>query len=132
MYIEGFSKDSILSQCEMNGSRASSSMKSTLTTNSSIMHCPVWTWKVDRMWDLQQKLAQQQKSTEDTVKGQESTMKQNTNYFIESLKFGADLQRNFLQPQNTDGRKKIIVDNNEEDTKSFYMFDYNTKKSNYF
>ena len=84
------------------------------------------------MWDLQQKLAQQQKSTEDTVKGQESTMKQNTNYFMESLKFGADLQRNFLLPQNTDGRKKIIVDNNEEDTKSFYMFDYNTKNSNYF
>ena len=123
--MDGASKHSIDFE-----SRASK--KSTLTTNSSIMHCPVWTWKVDRMWDLQQKLAQQQKSTEDTVKGQESTMKQNTNYFIESLKFGADLQRNFLQPQNTDGRKKIIVDNNEEDTKSFYMFDYNTKKSNYF
>ena len=126
MYIQGFSKDSILSQCEMNGSRASSSMKSTLSTNSN-MHCPIWTWKVDRLWDLQQKLAQQQKSTEYN-ESQEST---NINYFMESLKFGADLQRNFYLPKSTE-REKIIVENTEEDTKSFYMYDYNTKKSKYF
>ena len=123
MYIEGFSKDSILSQCEMNGS----SMKSTLSTNSSNMHCPIWTWKVDRLWDLQQKLAQQQKSTEYN----ESQESANINYFMESLKFGADLQRNFLLPKRTK-REKKIVENTEEDTKSFYMYDYNTKKSKYF
>ena len=79
------------------------------------------------MWDLQQKLAQQQKSTEYN-ESQEST---NINYFMESLKFGADLQRNFLLPKRTK-REKKIVENTEEDTKSFYMYDYNTKKSKYF
>ena len=127
MYIEGFSKDSLLSQCEIHCSRTSidgnSLMKSTLTTNSN-MHCPIWTWKVDRLWDLQQKLAQQQKSTEYN-ESQEST---NINYFMESLKFGADLQRNFYLPK----REKKVVKNTEEDTKSFYMYDYNTKKSKYF
>ena len=98
MYIEGFSKDSILSQCEMNGS----SMKSTLSTNSSNMHCPIWTWKVDRLWDLQQKLAQQQKSTEYN----ESQESANINYFMESLKFGADLQRNFFAAKKNKKREE--------------------------
>ena len=111
------------------GFDSSSSKSSTSTTNSS-MHCPVWTWKVDRMWDLQQKL-EKQKSMNDKDEGQ-GTM-EHTNYFMESLKFGADLQSNFL-PQNSSSSqmKEEKIKDCDDEKKSLYMFDYNTKNSNYF
>ena len=84
------------------------------------------------MWDLQQKL-EKQKSMNDKDEGQ-GTM-EHTNYFMESLKFGADLQSNFL-PQNSSSsqmkEEKIKDCKDDEEKKSLYMFDYNTKNSNYF
>jgi len=106
------------------GFESSSSKSSTLTTNSSL-HCPVWSWKVDRMWTLQQKLEKQKSNPNENVENDES---EKTNYFMESLKFGADLQRNFL-PVTSKSLKSFKED--EIETKSLYMFDYNTKRSNY-
>ena len=111
------------------GFESNSSKNSTLTSNSSL-HCPVWSWKVDRMWTLQQKLEKQKSVANEEHNENEG---ENTDYFMESLKFGANLQSNFLPSSMPKPPKVKTNPRNENDieTKSLYMFDYDTKKSNY-
>lgn len=98
----------------MNGQSFDSGFSSCSSSSSNSYNCPVWSWKIDRIWSLQQKMQSQQSEEWQNWASNKST---ETNFYLESLKYGADLQSSFL-PE----KKKLDLQNGNQ---------YNTRKSNY-
>lgn len=111
-------------------SSKNSSLHNSSSTNSSIYHCPVWSWKVDRLWRLQNK-------THDIKdQGCDAVEDSDTNYYLESLKFGAELQANFLpslqqKSVKVNAVKAASMDDINRSCKSVYKFDHHSRNSNY-
>ena len=121
-----------------------SSQTSSLNSTSSYQ-CPVWSWKVDRIWNLQKKLEIEvsKQANHDTQQSFDTTSSNGeVNFFLESLKFGADLQSNFLtiRPlRKVPTRARAVVTSDCVEAKkdiisnqgSIYKFDHGTRNSNY-
>ncbi len=121
-----------------------SSQTSSLNSTSSYQ-CPVWSWKVDRIWNLQKKLEIEvsKQANHDTQQSFDTTSSNGeVNFFLESLKFGADLQSNFLtiRPlRKVPTRARAVVTSDCVEAKkdiisnqgSIYKFDHGTRNSSY-